>query len=180
MDDNQLDLISFNCKSIYSNLSEIKLFIYNRKPHIVCFSETWIFNDKLPNFINYTAKWKSRTEGRGGGIGVLIRSDITVLPSTLQDFDDVIEIQAIAIKLKSFNLNIINVYNPDGSSNYHTLKKYFSQFSGNFIVVGDFNAHHNTWSLPGKRPNTSGKAIAQILLESSLCLATPPALCALC
>ena len=79
--DTNFEIISFNCRSIYTKLSELKIFIYQRKPHCVCLAETWLIEDKMPNFINYQAFWSNRINKRGGGIGILIRSDISVLPS---------------------------------------------------------------------------------------------------
>lgn len=175
--DSSLQIIVFNCRSIYTKLSEFKLYLYRKKPHCVCLTETWLIPDKLPTFVNYQCFWKHRQNGRGGGIGMLIRSDVPVLPTNFTTYDDILETQKQTIVLDSSVFEIINIYNPIGSTNYETLKKYFDQLGRKGIVVGDFNAHHGLWSLPGVAANIAGKAIAQILQSSpNIGLATPPGL----
>ena len=171
-----INIISFNCRSIYSKLSEIKVYIYATKPHCVCFTETWLIPNKLPSFINYRSFWKPRTHARGGGLGILIRSDVPVLPSQLQDIpDSPIEVQKVTVSLSNTSLDILNIYNPSGTTSYPIFSNYFSQIGSSAIIVGDFNAHHPLWSLPQKIPNTAGHAIAQILqTNNNICLATQP------
>ena len=41
-----LDIISWNSRSLYSNLSQFKIYLYNKKPHIVCLCETWLPKSK--------------------------------------------------------------------------------------------------------------------------------------
>ena len=53
MTENNLHILSVNCRSMYTKLLELKLLIYNKKPHIICLSETWAVADRLPNFVNY-------------------------------------------------------------------------------------------------------------------------------
>ena len=167
----------FNCRSISARLSELKLHIYKERPHIVCLTETWLFNENCPNFINYRSFWKNRTTGRGGGIGTLIRSDIVTMPSDLTDFQDNLEVQKIKIKLKNSNLEILNCYNPSNQTDTQIFNNYFNQTEGNYLILGDFNAHHQLWSLPHAIENTAGKSIANILIErNDIALASPPRL----
>ena len=140
MEASNLHIISFNCRSLYARLSEIKLFIYNRKPHVVCFTETWLFNDVCPKFVNYKSFWRNRQHGRGGGLGTLVRNDITVLPcGEIIDADNMLEVQRIAIKLSSGSLDVMNVYNASPQSDTNCFQHYFNQLSNNFVIIGDFN-----------------------------------------
>ena len=41
---NALETIQLNCKSLNTKLGEVKLLIYANKPDIVALSETWITN----------------------------------------------------------------------------------------------------------------------------------------
>ena len=109
-------------------------------------------------------------------MGILVRSDIPVLPSQLQVLPgSLLEIQNITVHVSSLTLSIINIYNPSGATSYEDFNHYFSQIHGSTIIVGDFNAHHPLWSLPLKLPNTAGRAIAQILqVHNNICLATQP------
>ena len=104
-----MTIISFNCRSIYTKLQEIKNYLYEPHPHCVCFTETWIVDGRLPNFINYTALWQPRRNGRGGGLGILLRSDIISYPSQLNHQDNELEVQMATIQLKNYRLNLMNM-----------------------------------------------------------------------
>lgn len=71
----QLIVLQFNCNGISSRLSELKLYIYAKKPEVVCLSETWLKKHQ-PKFIGYDAVWKNRVGAEKGGLGILIRRDI--------------------------------------------------------------------------------------------------------
>lgn len=168
MENHNLNVICFNCKSLYSRLSELKIYIYSKKPHVVCLSETWLFGDVTPNFINYRSFWKNRSEGRGGGVGILIRNDIFVLPSDdLIHINSSLEVQRVTIKTNSCPLDIMNIYNASPRTNVHQFSNYFKQLSNNFIVLGDFNAHSPLWSIAGTPVNEAGKSLLTFLENSS-------------
>ena len=165
----------FNCRSIYSRLSELKVHIYANKPHIICLTETWMLQDSLPSFINYQPYWKMRLGAQGGGIGILVRSDLASYPSAVQFNNSKLEVQAHTVQMLNFKLDIMNIYNPAGNTNFEELNFYFQQLSNNFIIVGDFNSHHPLWSFDHSRSNTSGNAIAKILSRhDNISLNTPP------
>ena len=170
-----LILLSLNCRSIYSKLLEIKLLIYNRKPHIICLCETWAVPDKLPTFYNYNIFWKHRTSGsRGGGLAILVRSDVVTTEKILNQISSPLEVQAITVKTQDMNLDILSLYNPNENISKNTFLHYFKQLSRSCIIVGDFNAHHTIWSKPNTQNNLTGNALSLSLAETNLCLATPP------
>jgi len=45
--ENELQVIQFNCNSLLNKLPEIKLYIYTKKPEIVCLCETFIKKGSL-------------------------------------------------------------------------------------------------------------------------------------
>ena len=56
--ENELQIFQFNCNGINKKLSEIKLYIYTKKPDIICLNETWLSNlNRKPNFIGYASEW---------------------------------------------------------------------------------------------------------------------------
>ena len=167
-------LIGFNCRSIYSKLSELKLYIYRMKPHCICLTETWCNDDNLPNFINYKAIYKNRPRNRGGGIAILLRSDLIVLPSYIQTFENTIEVLITRIKFQNCEIDILNVYEPSGNIDHDGYDMYFRQLSNKFIVIGDFNAHHPLWSFAHSQTNKSGRSLYRLLNEkANLHLASP-------
>ena len=54
----QLFIIAFNCKSINTKLGEFKLYLYRKKPHIVCLCEIWLVLSREPTFFNCRCMWK--------------------------------------------------------------------------------------------------------------------------
>ena len=81
-----LIIYSWNARSMYNKLSELKLLLYSRKPHIVCIQETWHRNSIEPKFINYNLITNHRNNNQGGGTAFLIRSDVTFLEQTVNPY----------------------------------------------------------------------------------------------
>lgn len=143
-----LQLISWNCRSIYNKLFELKKYIYIRKPEIVCLQETWIKAEYLPAFINYSVFFKNRP-GRAGGLAIITRNDLVSEELELQAFQNgKLEIQRVKIKLQNGRRNfieIVNLYNPNESITEGEYRHYLSQLGDQCIFIGDFNAHHPLW-----------------------------------
>lgn len=59
-----LSLVQLNCNGLSSKLSELKLYIFTKKPDIVCLCETWVRRTP-PRFPGYQAVWLPRPEGLG-------------------------------------------------------------------------------------------------------------------
>ena len=171
-----LSILSLNCHSIYQRSAELKNLLQEKNPDIVCLCETWAVYDRIPSFINYTAYWAHRPHPQtGGGLCILVRSNLISTQKILNPINNSkLEVQAITIELVSLKLDILNLYNPNQNVKKDTFKHYFGQLSSNFIIVGDFNAHHSLWSNSNSQNNSSGKVLTEILLENhNLCLATP-------
>ena len=77
--------VQLNCRSVFSNLIEIKLLVYSRKPDFVALSETWV-RDKGPKFIDYKCIWKNRVSTTGGGLGFLLRKGLQFQEVNLNPF----------------------------------------------------------------------------------------------
>jgi len=160
---NDFNIVQFNCRSIYANLSELKIFLYTKKPHICCLSETWSVANRLPKFIDYKALWKHR-DGRGGGLCILVRTNIIILPSALDPFPDPkIEIQRCKIKFRTFELDILNVYNPNNNISYSEFEHYLNQIGNHKMMLGDFNGHHAIWNQPNIGNNATGNSLKNVL-----------------
>lgn len=174
---NDCVIVQFNCRSIYTKLAELKIFLYTKKPNIVCLCETWTVATKLPKFIDYTAVWKHR-DGRGGGLCILVRSSIIVIPSTLNMYaPSSIEIQRCTVKFRNFELDILNVYNPNNNVTTREFEYYINQLGRYKLIIGDFNGHHRLWSYVNSGSNATGNSLSEILTRNdNLCLITPPRL----
>jgi len=173
----EVKIEQWNCHSLRNKLSNFKLHLYSTKPHVACLSETWLTQNTEPHFINYSAVFRHREGGRGGGgLAVLIRSDISFLELTIQPFPGgALEVQGMKVFLKNnSSLSILNIYNPNQPITLNELQHYFQQLGPSAIVVGDFNAHHPLWE-PTKAPNTTGRNLMDLLFQCpTLALLTPP------
>ena len=178
MVNDNFNIIQFNCRSLYTKLVEFKVYLYSRKPHMVCLSETWIVQGKLPNFFNYSAIWNNRVNNRGGGVGILLRNDVVAQQCNLVMHNHSrLEVQSVLIKMVHYDLHVMNIYNPGDNVPINIFNHYFGQLGDHRIIIGDFNAHHRMWSVHGTPNNTSGNSLASIVMnDDNLCLLTPPGL----
>ena len=175
----EIKIVQWNCRSLRNKLSNFKLHIYTTKPHVICLCETWLSTGHEPRFINYTAIYKHREDGTmGGGLAILIRSDVSYLPLTLQPFlPSLLEVQGVKILLKNNPpISIINLYNPNKAISLPEYEHYINQVVPSSLIVGDFNAHYPHWE-PGHASNIAGRNLHNFLLQyPNFALLTPPAL----
>ena len=73
MSANDLNLLSWNARSLYNKLGNFKIKLYKYKPHVACITETWLKNNREPYFCNYDKYLCNRTANVGGGIAILVR-----------------------------------------------------------------------------------------------------------
>ena len=171
--ESSLCIVQFNCNSISSKLSELKLYLFTKKPDVVCLCETWV-QRRPPKFPGYQSTWLQRPDGQGGGLCTLVRSDI---PFTIIDLamyhDPLLEIQAVSVSSPIGLLPIVNVYNPCKSVSYCEFVHYVRQIEPLFIIVGDFNAHSPVWDERG-RSNVAGRSVERLLEEGIVGLVSEP------
>lgn len=169
-----LEIVSLNCNSIYNKLPEIKQLLIEEEPDIMCMCETWIKENYLPRFRNYSAEWKHRAD-RGGGLGILVSSKLQYQTINLKEFDEgVLEVQALEVFLSdSSSLQILNVYNPVKDLTQQEIDHYISQLSNRYLIIGDFNAHTPLLDSSTKRSNKTGKTLETLLLDNTVCMINP-------
>ena len=162
----KLMVIQLNCNGIKNKLVEIKVFTYNTKPDILCLCETFTKPNFEPKFIGYNSHWSHRL-GHKGGLGILIRRDLSFKNKTLIPFNNPkLEIQCIQLFSNGETIDIVNIYNPQKSITEEELQHYSAQLSDHSIFIGDFNAHSPIWD-PRGRNNTSGSSIEQFITNSN-------------
>ena len=169
-----LRILSWNCHSLYTKLSNFKIYLYSEKPHIACLSETWLKSSRLPNFVNYSSSFKCRETRAGGGLAILIRSDVHFSAKTLTLFPNgKLEVQAVTIQCEGSSLDILNIYNPNHNISITEFNFYFDQLSYNKLIVGDFNAHHSLWDNRNPENTTGTHLVEAMTLSPDLSLLTP-------
>ena len=172
--DTNLNICTWNAHSMYNKLSELKMFLYTKRPHLVCIQETWQRREAEPNFINYQFLVKHRVNNGGGGIGVLIRSDIIITnDGNLNMYPNGnLEIQKVQIQARRTKIDIMNIYNHGANIAQQEYNHYFQQLGNNSIIVGDFNAHHEQWDTR-HAANISGSNLIAAMAAKNLQLLTP-------
>ena len=168
-------IFSWNSRSLYKKLSELKIEIDKYQPQIVCISETWLKPNREPNFRNYVPFFKHRHGNAcGGGLLTLVRDNLSCSTKQLQIMPgSSLEIQCTTVYASNKSLDILNVYNPNANISLQEFNFYFNQLSTFSIVCGDFNAHHPLWDTISP-PNITGRNLANAVLESNLELLTTP------
>ena len=168
-----LSILSWNSRSLYSNLAEFKIYLYVNKPHLACICETWLKESREPCFVGYSPYFKHRTDRLGGGLLILVRNDLCVIEKQLNIFQNGnLEIQAVSLYGKE-KIDVFNLYNPSRPVTKEEFMFYFNQLNTNSIVVGDFNGHHILWDQKTS-PNRTGNNLVEALIAfNNLELLTP-------
>ena len=106
-----LSIFQLNCNSLNNKLSEIKIYLYTKKPDIMGLCETMV-KKKEPKFVGYTPIWKHRL-GEKGGLALLIRNDINFKVIDFEPFHEGgLELQIIELASNLGKIRLANVYNP--------------------------------------------------------------------
>ena len=178
----KLNIIQWNCKSIHApgRLSELRVLMDSKKPHIACISETWLTVNKNPvNIKGYKTFRKDRPRGHAGGLLFLIREDVGFNHFNIDNISNILEAQAIVISLGRDDVKLLHVYNPVNRLVIQHFDHLVQQLGRKFIVVGDLNGHHTMWDpdLRLDRINQCGRELANYLLDNqNLALITRPGL----
>ena len=170
----KLEILFWNCHSLYTKLPHFKVKLYALKPHIVCLCETWLKENRLPTFLNYKSYFSCRPNRPGGGLAILVRNDVCVNPLTLnKHFTINLEVQAVTVFGGNQAIDILNIYNPCKDISVSEFNFYFNQLGKNKVIIGDFNAHSYMWD-DRSIDNYSGDSLCEVLvLDPDLCLLTP-------
>ena len=179
MTDSHSMIIGFqiNCRSLNTNLGELKVLIYSNQPEFVLISETWINKNSkyLPKFLNYKAIWKHRETGMGGGLCILIKDGVQYQTLDLVGYaNGILEFQGIRIfKKNSGFFDLFHIYNPNKNLTIQELKHYLNQLGSQYIIAGDFNAHTRILSDNDHTANPTGRTIENILQNEPIYLINP-------
>lgn len=159
-------IVQFNCNGVFPRLSELRLYMYHKKPDIVCLCETRVAPAMSePHFAGYQSVWRHRPNRGGGGLCILVRNDIPFSVSDLIPFQNG-QLEFQSVRLSSFfgSLDILNLYNPCANVSYEELSHLSSQLCPANVVVGDLNAHSPLWDQRG-RSNFTGRGV-ELFLDS--------------
>ena len=147
-----LKVMQWNCNGLKNSSAELNNFLREHKVGVCCIQETKLKDDDRwpPSFPGYNLIAKNRPRRGGGGIAFLVHFSISFLhvdTSNLLPNDNFSEIQAITVFPDTSPLTIINAYLPPPVPSYLTIDfaSILDLSNNDFLLVGDFNAHHPQW-----------------------------------
>jgi hypothetical protein len=165
--ENKFEIHQLNCNGLLSanRIAELKLYIYGKKPDVVCLCETFIKSkQREPKFIGYHEPVsKYRTRAAKGGLSIVIREDIEYRVLNLLPYNGgELEYQAVSVNSELGPVDIINIYNPHHAITKEEYIHYILQVSPKFVLLGDFNSHSTLWNRDC-RTNAAGRELEKLL-----------------
>jgi len=162
-------IVQWNCRGLKANFNEVQILIQTLNPLAFCLQETFLKateNLTFKNFITYHKHATSSGDGRAhGGVAIILNGSIPQSPVTLQT-----HLQAVAARVTlHIPITLCSVYLPPSLSlDPRELDDLLSQLPTPFILMGDFNGHHQFWGSPND--NSRGKQILDFITNNNLCL----------
>ena len=150
-------IFNLNCRSLTANFSDILSMIFNFKqknvtPQVFCLQETWLHSNSNLDFYtieDYDFYSKSRSEGRGGGVGTYVKSCFKceeIFPEfyTQSTFESL----CLNISYNGFKAIVVNIYRAPINNSEH-IETFFNillelfekldNYTCPIFLVGDLN-----------------------------------------
>ena len=141
-----------NVRSAREKAEEIKQEIMDQRIDILALSETWFHPDEsamvLKTFLpdGYDIKHCARTQGRGGGLAMIYRENLSATVQTIPK-PKTFECMQINFSVDNRTVKMIAIYRPPTSSKSEFVEE-FSDLcekenisGGEVVMLGDFNIH---------------------------------------
>ena len=159
--------IQWNCRGIKNKMDEIKLLLQSYNPIACCLQETFIRDEDVINFSQYTSFHQSSQVNNGkacGGVSILIRNDI---PHDEVKLNTPLQAKAIEISIHK-KITICSIYIPPSTNlDPKMLDDLVQQLPAPFMLLGDFNAHNMLWGCNDF--NSKGRKIETFIGKHDLC-----------
>ena len=173
---NNIKCVQLNCRGVNSRLSELRKLLNKENPTVLALCETWLNDNsrKIPKFPGYNCVWENRESGTGGGLGLLVRSEIQYRKKPIIKYrQGEMETHVISLFHNSEEINILNVYNPIKNVSVAELKHYINQLGSKFLIVGDLNVHTPILDDRVITPNSTGRSLERVILDEDVYLMNP-------
>jgi len=152
-----------------SRLKELKHFLHNSpsSPDVVAIEETNLQDRKNPKIDGYVTIRQDNPKTKRGGLLILLKIGINHTRLQLDQIPDV-ESQGVEIITDQGKIKLINVYihPPPVVVSKAQLLKLFPENDKRSIVVGDLNAHSQTWK--DSSTSTRGRILEEVVSDREL------------
>ncbi|MFL2660365.1 MAG: exodeoxyribonuclease III [Alphaproteobacteria bacterium] len=154
-----ITIASWNINSVRIRINHLRKFIGEVKPDIVMLQEIKCSNDDFPDF-HSDLDYKASINGQKGkfGVAVLVKKHLTF--KKIEPSSEILnkESRVNFIYINELNLNLINVYTPNGNpmdneekfefkiswlEELNKLSKSLMKKNQNIVIAGDFNVLEN-------------------------------------
>lgn len=160
----QHKILQWNCNGLKFHYADIKQLIIENNPFCICLQETHLRQEEVFNLKGFHCFHKevpSETRAKGG-VAIFLKENI---PS--DEINIISDLQATAISiLYPLKVTLCNLYLPDFRWSKTDLENLISQLPRPFILIGDFNAHNESWG--STNTDRRGKIIEEILEDHGL------------
>lgn len=154
-----LDIFFWNICSFSKNKANLFNYLHSldNKPQFVVLAETWLDEGKLISTPGYNAAHNCLNNGRGG-ISVLVKKGINYT-SFIPKCNVPEKCQFIIVKTQYVTI-MAGYIPPDTKISLNQWKLLLTFVENPFILVGDFNAHHQAWG--SARTDLKGKILNEL------------------
>lgn len=142
----EFNVLQWNAQSLRPKLLDFEQLLIQSKIHIAAICETWLDPESLIKISNYNIFRNDRQDSYGG---VCIFTHKSVQAQRLDIVHPNEDIQILHVKVSNCkNIeNIVAVYCPQWVQTRRVdWDIIFGKFCSKSLVLGDYNAHHFTWS----------------------------------
>ena len=145
-----LKLLTFNTNGIKSKINSLTSALHRHGTHIAAITETHLNDSETLTIPGYKWIGKNRTSKTGGGIGFLIRNDISNITCEDPNTKEENNTETLWIKIRSkTTINIAVTYGPQENYRKEQTERYYHnlttdtirrQKEASAIIMGDLNA----------------------------------------
>ena len=128
-------ILNINIRGITSKGSEIQNYILNlsEMPHIICFQETLLNDDKEFHLLDYSLINRNRSHNKGGGCAIYVHKNVRY---TIINISERYEYIKIHVEYQNFQCTILNYYNPCAHITLDILNEFIDHSYKNLIIFG--------------------------------------------
>lgn len=153
LNDFRFNLLLWNANSIHDKIDELYHLMTNNHIHIAAICETFLKpHHKLQTHTDFIVHRADRSEGRGGGVAIIINKYIShkLLTHINTKLIENISVEVFDEKNNSFIIS--SIYLPGGTS-HQLIKQHYVQdlkklmkFHKPYYLCGDINSRHREWN----------------------------------
>ena len=160
-----ITILQWNCRGIYKKLPELKNYLssFKNRPDLLVLQETHLMDPYAPRIHGYTIFRKDKSIS-SGGLAIFVRDNLPAYEVN-EITSSKLEIQCIRVQ----NLHIYNIYIPPDCRLEDNDLNFLNKLPSRTIILGDFNAHHLSWSTSQNSINNQrGRKLAESLDKNEI------------